>query len=1312
MRLNNHGVRTISAPSLVFLFLLVSNLISGQPPSTQPLLIYNCAKMPSICRNVNQVNPLQAVVGNAAAGNIGQLDPGQNGGLDYITLTYDTSAGNKRRRRNAACPSGWKLTHGCPEANQPPTVASGTSWSFGSYIGLRWNPNNLVLGQAGYNVIANPGNTAPSGMMWTCDEWPPAIVTQGGQAARTYCAPQNGRCGGSQFGGTYSEQDIQGNIHSALRKRITNTYLATPPSGTYPFSFQTQWDDAATAVSAAVVWTNAGVQQNVQASYRRSLEQSSMFIDVVYENGTMASFARPMTEREIVEHIKHYERIKREMAANNVSAPAQQKFETLTQAPPLPITDITRSFIENLAHIPVKSYINQIVSIFHLGLPFSMSTSITQPPAPKATSGISSNTTLSSPNPLLRDRFRRQDDVGHCGPGNPCADGSCCNTSGGCGYGEANCGEGNCTSNCGATAACGRDSKSGEVSCPLDVCCSYYGYCGVGTDFCDSPQPDAPCQQGFGSCSTISAPSCGGSSALGRSIAYYQVGNNYGRECQRISPSQIDTTGLTHLNLAFASIDPTTFEVVPVDSRDVPYYTQFTALKSSNLQTWIAIGGWDFNDPGPTQYTFSQLASSANNRATFISSLQSFMSKYGFQGVDIDWEYPGAPDRSGDPADTENFVTLVKEMRASFGANYGISATLPASYWYLKWFDPIAMQPYVDFFGLMTYDLHGPWDKDVKDVGPVIIGQTNIPEIYNWTLPLWYDQVDPSKINLGLAYYGRGYTVENVDCMTVGCTWTGPSRPGPCTAFGGVMSLQEIENLISQIGVDPILDSTAMMKYLVWSDQWIGYDDLDTIAMKKTWANSHCFGGTMIWSIDLYSGSGSGDTPDGNSTCGSDPGSGGGQGGASEGGCGGLVYIDPSIWKEPNPMINCEPPCTFILPPLQLSTTTTITFPPYVTSLDVAWSTSTGWTHIIQTTTLTIPPVTTTLIPVWSYTVTGPVSGSASGTSVSSTFYPTSSILPPPFVIVDDPNPLSKPGVTNPPVTRTITPPPYPYSFTKPNPSEPTNFPVVTWKPGPPGPICKSGCGTPCVIFCHAPCLLNCEDGGGDFVDPVDPSPPPRPTPSKESDPLPTGKSDTDPPDAEGDDPEDEDEEDEDDLCAYEFNLPPPVYVDPDSGAGPGETISPAAPTPTPHPPPDPTPPSPNPATESLHCYNSGAQTDRGDMISAVNDFCDFYYGTVLDASQQNAQHTLNYYYDYSDPTGGSGLECATIGLCDVDITLSVTVTNGCRFTIDGPSPSDECGRIFRQAIDRCDTSSTQYKQGGIITSNCATWRIDPNIDG
>lgn len=295
---------------------------------------------------------------------------------------------------------------------------------------------------------------------------------------------------------------------------------------------------------------------------------------------------------------------------------------------------------------------------------------------------------------------------------------------------------------------------------------------------------------------------------------------------------------------------------------------------------------------------------------------------------------PGAPDRGGKPGDTENFVSLVKEMRAAFGGQFGISLTLPASYWYLRWFKPLEMQPYVDFFGLMSYDLHGPWDEDTASVGKVVLGQTNIPEMYNWTLPLWYEGLDPSKINLGLAYYGRGYTLADPRCHHTGCEWSTPSKAGPCTNIDGVLSLQEITKFISELRVEPTLLQEDMMKQITWNDQWIGYDDMETFAMKKDWASRHCYGGTMIWSIDLFSGAGSGDIPDGKA--------GSSGGGDPRGGRAGLpvVYIDPSIWTEEAPVIQCEPPCSFVLPPLALGSPTTVSFPPLTTSLEVAWTES------------------------------------------------------------------------------------------------------------------------------------------------------------------------------------------------------------------------------------------------------------------------------------------------------------------------------------------------------------------------------------
>ncbi len=89
------------------------------------------------------------------------------------------------------------------------------------------------------------------------------------------------------------------------------------------------------------------------------------------------------------------------------------------------------------------------------------------------------------------------------------------------------------------------------------------------------------------------------------------------------------------------------------------------------------------------------MASTQANRAAFIRSAISFMQYYQFQGLDIDWEYPVAPERGGRPEDLVNFVSLVKEMRAAFGTKYGISLTLAPDYWYLRGFDAKGMEPYV-----------------------------------------------------------------------------------------------------------------------------------------------------------------------------------------------------------------------------------------------------------------------------------------------------------------------------------------------------------------------------------------------------------------------------------------------------------------------------------------------------------------------------------------------------------------------------------------------------------------------------------------
>ncbi|KAF6807463.1 glucan-beta-glucosidase, partial [Colletotrichum musicola] len=176
----------------------------------------------------------------------------------------------------------------------------------------------------------------------------------------------------------------------------------------------------------------------------------------------------------------------------------------------------------------------------------------------------------------------------------------------------------------------------------------------------------------------------------------------------------------------------------------------------------------------------------------------------------------------------------------------------------------------------------------------------------------------------------------------------------------------------------------------------------------------------------------------------------------------GDVYIDPAIWRSPSNSrtIGCQPPCTYILPPIVLPSPATINFSPSTTSLEVGWLTTTSfrghdgkttttsiYVSVVVTTTLTIPKLTTATIPLSNVPIPPGVN--------KTVIYPKTSLLPPPFIITDDRVVI---GITRPLNTRTITPKPWP-------------------------PRCTGNCGQKCKKFCSWPCEDGACDGGKDCKD-------------------------------------------------------------------------------------------------------------------------------------------------------------------------------------------------------------------------------------
>ncbi len=113
-----------------------------------------------------------------------------------------------------------------------------------------------------------------------------------------------------------------------------------------------------------------------------------------------------------------------------------------------------------------------------------------------------------------------------------------------------------------------------------------------------------------------------------------------------LKPADIDPTLPTHINYAFAKINPSTYAVETVEFNDEEMIEDLIAHKADNpdLKILISIGGWSFSRGSEafkgtgTERIFPAMAASASNRAVFVASAIEFATSRGFDGIDIDWE--------------------------------------------------------------------------------------------------------------------------------------------------------------------------------------------------------------------------------------------------------------------------------------------------------------------------------------------------------------------------------------------------------------------------------------------------------------------------------------------------------------------------------------------------------------------------------------------------------------------------------------------------------------------------------------------------
>lgn len=216
---------------------------------------------------------------------------------------------------------------------------------------------------------------------------------------------------------------------------------------------------------------------------------------------------------------------------------------------------------------------------------------------------------------------------------------------------------------------------------------------------------------------------------------------------------------------AITSADGTAIITVTDSSPSGPV-TFVAAAKQNNVFPVLTIGGWDGS------IYFSSSISTSSNRTTFVQSIVSMVNKYGFQGVEFDWEYPGSTNglscNTESPQDTANLLLMLQELKTAL-PSVSLSAATPVKPWNDATGNPstdlTSFTKVLDYVEIMNYDVYG--DTFSKVVGPNSPLDDSCAAAADQTgsatsaVKLWTAAGFSAKqIVLGVPSYGHGYSIS------------------------------------------------------------------------------------------------------------------------------------------------------------------------------------------------------------------------------------------------------------------------------------------------------------------------------------------------------------------------------------------------------------------------------------------------------------------------------------------------------------------------------------------------------------------------
>ncbi|MEI4791001.1 glycosyl hydrolase family 18 protein [Bacillus sp. FJAT-53060] len=303
----------------------------------------------------------------------------------------------------------------------------------------------------------------------------------------------------------------------------------------------------------------------------------------------------------------------------------------------------------------------------------------------------------------------------------------------------------------------------------------------------------------------------------------------------------------------------------PGDTWDEPIrgnFKQLLKLKKNHphLKTFISVGGWTWSN------RFSDVAANPAARENFAASAVDFLRKYGFDGVDLDWEYPvsgGLPGNSTRPDDKRNYTLLLQDVRekldvaeAKDGKKYLLTIASGASPEYVSNTELNKIAETVDWINIMTYDFNGGWQNISAHNAPLFYDpkakETGVPNAETFNIESTVKRykeagVKADKLVLGTPFYGRGWSgCESADDGEY--QKCGPANEG--TWEKGVFDFSDLEkNYINKNGYKKYWNDRAKVPYLYNAENgnFITYDDEKSYGYKTDFIQSNGLSGAMFW---------------------------------------------------------------------------------------------------------------------------------------------------------------------------------------------------------------------------------------------------------------------------------------------------------------------------------------------------------------------------------------------------------------------------------------------------------------------------------